>query len=162
MSNENEKKASFVNKKNIFIVVGIVLAFAISFCFAMLNQKGERRIFFFESENSSELLYETRYLSKNAPQGEIQLFVDEVLLGPITPVAKALFPTGTKVESCFLRDGVLYLDLSEEAIKIEVGNSSDTLVASEILKKNLFTNFRNIDTIKLYIVGKEVYVNNVN
>ena len=45
---------------------------------------------------------EYRYLSSDAVQGEINLYVDEILLGSSVPRTKMLFTAGTKVESCFL------------------------------------------------------------
>jgi hypothetical protein len=48
------------------------------------------------------------------------------------------------------------LDLSEEALQITSGEASNTVFALKILKKNLFTNFKNIDIINLFIMGKKV------
>jgi len=50
----------------------------------------------------------------------------------------------------------LYLDLSEDALQIFPTEASDSVTAIKILKKNLFTNFKNIDIINVFIMGKRV------
>lgn len=153
----NEKKS----KKSIIFFVCLVLCFVASctawFFSDVASGHKERQVFLFESYSTSDLACEVRTLEQMSHKTAIRAFVDELLLGPISPDARPLFPLGTTVRSCFLRDGVLYLDLSEDAIQLEAGTPSQNTVATEILKRNLFTNFRNIDIIKLYIVGKEVY-----
>jgi hypothetical protein len=51
---------------------------------------------------------------------------------------------------------VLYLDLSEEALQIFPSEVSNTAEAVKILKKNLFTNFKNVDIINVFIMGNRV------
>ena len=70
-----------------------------------------------------------------------RLYVDELLLGSMTPSCRMLFPAGTKANACFVKGNVLYLDLSEEALQIKSNAEvTDFTAAAEILRKNIFTN----------------------
>lgn len=151
------KKFSLNNCGKVLLIL-LCIVTVVSVALVLIKGNGSRRIFLFEQQNKENLTAEIRYLKKTAAKDDIKNYVDELLLGPITPQCRPLFPYGTHVKSLFLRDGVLYVNLSEEAIQLKEGKASEPLVATEIFKKNIFTNFRNVDIIKLYIVGNEVYV----
>ena len=141
----------------IAILILISFAFVFSVFIWKINNNGTRRVVLFESKaNPSELSYEVRFLRNSLTGDDIKQYVDEILLGPISPQARLLFPLGTNVRSCFVSGKILYLDLSEEALQITSGEASNTVFALKILKKNLFTNFKNIDIINLFIMGKKV------
>ena len=104
-------------------------------------------------------IVEIRRVKKDKVRTNIQIFVDELILGPTIQRAMPIFPLGTKVKSCFERNKVLYLDISEEAFH----NFSDYSTINEkmiILKKNIMKNFKNIKNIELYIEGNQVCVAN--
>ena len=151
-------KSFSLNNCGKILVILLCVVTVISVVFVLIIGSGARRIFLFEQQNNDNLTAEIRYLKKTATKDDMQNYVDELLLGPITPQCRPVFPLGTHVESLFLRDRTLYVNLSEEAIQLKEGKASEPLVATEIFKKNIFTNFRNVDIIKLYIVGNEVYV----
>jgi hypothetical protein len=86
----------------------------------------------------------------------VELYISELLLGPIGERYKLVYPRGTKLNTCFVQDKVLYVDLSAEALftNEKVSTSRD---GAEIFKKNIFRNFRNIDTINIYIDGRKIF-----
>ncbi len=141
----------------IAIIFMLLLSFAVSFFLWKIDNKGTRRVLVFESKtNPKELSYEVRFLKKPLNKDAVSQYVDELLLGPISPQGRLLFPLGTKVNLCFIDGKVLYLDLSEDALQIFPSEVSNTADAVKILKKNLFTNFKNVDIINVFIMGNRV------
>jgi hypothetical protein len=64
-----------------------------------------------------------------------------------------IFTQGTTIRSCFLRDGILYLDLSAELLK----SSSNTILideAFELLEKNIKDNFNSVKELEIFVDGK--------
>ena len=156
--NYNKNK---LNISGILIILAVLLALVLSLSLYLFSNLGVRRTFIFEPVNGGELIFEVRHLPTNSPQGNLKLYVDELLLGSITPSCKMLFPVGTKAKACFTKGNILYLNLSNEALQIKSDNEiSDFAVATEILQKNIFTNFKNINIIKLYVGENEVYADN--
>ena len=94
----------------------IIFLFLISSFIFLISNKKERRLFIFPSVDEGNYVVEYRYLEKNPVQGKIQLFVDELLLGSGIERTKLLFARGTRVLSCFLRKGVLFVNLSPELL----------------------------------------------
>ena len=86
-------------------------------------------------------------------QGNINLFIDELLLGSGVERTKLLFTPGTKVESCFLRKDILYLNLSDDLMQMGDGvlNIEDGV---ELLKKNIKSNFSKVKTIQIFVNGQ--------
>ena len=151
-----EKKLS-KNSKKLIILAGILfLIFLISLIFYLIEIKSTRRVFIFQSLDDDENHIEIRYLPKVEKEKRLRQYIDDLILGPIHDRYKPLFQNGTKVNFCFVRDNVLYLDLSEEAL-LQQGISSDTIDAVELLKLNITKNFRSIDNVILFMMGQEVY-----
>ncbi len=139
------------------VIFLILLSFAVSLFLWKIDSKGSRRVLVFESKtNPGGLSYEVRFLRKPLNKDAVNQYVDELLLGPVSPQGRLLFPLGTKANSCFIDGNVLYLDLSEEALQIFPSEVSNTAEAVKILKKNLFTNFKNVDIINVFIMGNRV------
>ena len=105
---------------------------------------------------SGELIVEYRNLDKNPVQGEVQYFIDEILLGSQLERTKKIFTFGTKVLSCFQRDEQLYLDLSAELLQMG-DNVIDIKEGFDILKLNITKNFSNIKKINFFVDGKYAY-----
>ena len=108
------KKFSLNNCGKVLLIL-LCIVTVVSVALVLIKGNGSRRIFLFEQQNKENLTAEIRYLKKTAAKDDIKNYVDELLLGPITPQCRPLFPYGTHVKSLFLRDGVLYVNLSEEA-----------------------------------------------
>ena len=98
-------------------------------------------------------LIEYRNLTEKPHQGDINLFVEEMLLGSTVERTKKLFTPGTRLLSCFKRDGVLYLNLSQDLLDMGDG-VVEIKEGTELLKKNIMRNFSGIDSVEIYIEGK--------
>jgi hypothetical protein len=119
-----------------------------------------RSVFFFENAKNGKIRTEVRYIPRvHGYDAKLSLFVSELLLGSMQPEYAPLFNTGVRLERCFSRKGSAYSELSSEALLPEFG-VTDSSKAFEIFKKNVCTNFRNVDKIYMYIDGIEVYSEN--
>lgn len=147
---------NFLRKALPFSALIIILATLFFSLFKFtLNGKKNRYIVYFDSPDSNYLCTETRFLSKVPEKSKEAAFVEDILLGPLTNRYKPLFNTNTVCNFCFIRDKTLYIGLSKEALE----QNDDTVEIKrgiEILKTNIFRNFKNISTIEMYIDGKEV------
>ena len=92
-------------------------------------------------------------MPENSQKDEITFYIDELLLGSSLERTKMIFSQGTTTRSCFLRDGILYLDLSAELLK----SSSNTILISEafeLLEKNIKVNFNSVKELEIFVDGK--------
>lgn len=148
------------NKKHIpyFIILSvIVISFLISVIFCSVKNK-ERRFFIFPSETNQKLVVERRLLEKDSIQGDIELYIDELLLGSTIERTKLIFSSGTKIKSCFLRNGILYLNITDDLIRMD-SNSMSIKEGIDLLKKNIMKNFNSVKAVELFINEQYAYEN---
>ena len=131
----------------------IVIVFLLSLILFLAMNNTKRREFLFPSaEDNGSLVIEYRNLSKDAVQGDVQYFIDELLLGSSVERTRMLFTPGTKVISCFERDKKLILNLSNDLVQMGPGVIS-IREGVDLLKKNIQTNFPRIEEVELYVDG---------
>ena len=129
--------------------------------FALLSCSGGGKSYSFEfpkiSPDRSELKTERekRSLPSNPSQGELRLYIDELILGPEKPRLEPILSLNSAVEFCFLREKTLYLGLSESSV-LDLPNGSDVSERFSLLERNIRENFGEIDKILLFIGGKVV------
>ncbi|MCR5189371.1 MAG: GerMN domain-containing protein [Treponema sp.] len=140
----------------IFFVFLLTLLFSI-FSY-LIGKETVRRTFIFPSAETGEYIVEYRNLTKNPVQGDVHLFIDELLLGSTIERTKSLFTSGTKVLSCFQRDQILYLNLSSDLLEMgdEVIEIRDGM---DLLKNNIKKNFSKIHEIEIFVNGKIAFEN---
>lgn len=145
-------------KLKIYLIALIValLSFVFSLVIWLVNFPGNRRVFTFYSLDKNALIAETRFLPAKPAQGDVALFVDELLLGPITERCRPIFSPDTRTISAFAHDGVLYVNISREALA-EKGGAVSVKEGCEIFSKNILRNFRKIKSVKLFIDYQAVY-----
>ena len=131
----------------------IVIVFLLSLILYLTMNNTKRREFLFPSaEDNGSLVIEYRNLSKDAVQGDVQYFIDELLLGSSVERTRMLFTPGTKVISCFERDKTLYLNLTDDLL--QMGSGVITIKEGvELLEKNIQLNFPRIEEVELYVNG---------
>lgn len=117
-----------------------------------------RRTFVFYSNREGTTVVEDRMLRRSpSRETDIQRYVDEVLLGPVSPDSALLFPRETRLESFMYRDGVVYADLSESALfSPEGGDLFRNLLT---LNEGIRRNFSFVKGVKIFIGGNEVFFN---
>lgn len=151
---EKMKINEFVRK---YWPLGLLLVLILSLILLKtgLPQPGKRYKMYFYSYDSEKYCRETRILPKNPVQGREKAFVDELLLGPFTNRYKRIFARGTKTLFCFVENDTIFVNLSKEALQ-NSGENADILKSIELFRKNILKNFKNINTVELYI--DSVYV----
>ena len=141
----------------IFIISLIVIGlFVFSFMGYLVSKDSHRRVFIFPSAEDGKYIIEYRNLTNKPHQGNIQLYIEEILLGSTVERTKLLFTPGTKVISCFERKHVLYLNLSNDLLSMGDG-VVDIREGIELLKKNIKENFSEIDSVEIFIDGKSAF-----
>jgi hypothetical protein len=124
---------------------------------ALFHPSTDRSLFYFPESGKNGVSAEVRYIPHaRGADARLSLYVAELLLGPGAPGLLPLYSRNTAVRAAFVRKGSAYVDISAEAL-----SAGDSPVSQEkaysLFKKNVCTNFRNIDKIYLYIDGIEVY-----
>ena len=136
-----------------FLFVAVIVCATI---LSVTSHSGVKRVFYFPAIGTDKLVKEVRYIPKNPVQGDVRLYVDELLLGSQLPRLRPLFSLGTTVSFFSLNDGILYVDLTDDVI-LQKSDSPDIEVGINLFEKNIKKNFKNIAEIKLFIGGKSVY-----
>ena len=136
------------------IVAMLFVAFVFSLVSYLVGGK-QRRTFTFPVIGLEKPAVEIRYLPRKPVQGDVSMYVDELLLGPSTPRARRLFSAGTKNEFCFLRDKTLYVGLSKEVL-YEIPEAASIKDGIAYFKKNIRQNFRSVKSVELFVDGKYV------
>ncbi|MDR3303112.1 MAG: GerMN domain-containing protein [Treponema sp.] len=84
---------------------------------------------------------------------DIHRYVEEALLGPVSPDLGLLFPRGTRLRSLLYRDGRVYVNLSESAV---LPAALDVFQRLHILREGIDRNFSFVKEVKIFIEGHEV------
>ena len=145
-------------KTTAFIAI-VSASFVLSLVLWMKGYLGVRYVFMFQSAATGKICMEARYLPRRPVQGKVNCYVDELLLGPLTAEYRPLFTRGTRAQSCFVRDGILYVDLSDALIS-ESDGASEIGQGMELFRKNILYNFKNINTIEVFVAGNHAYEKN--
>ncbi len=144
-----------VSKFQIIIGGIFVLLFAFSLVLYLLLDNNVRRVLFFPMQNSKDVVSEVRYLSKRATEEQnIELLVEEIILGPSRENHAILLPKELNVESVMLRNNTLYLDLSEEIVLNEVELRLGFEKSIRVLANTVMFNFRNVRRVFVFINGE--------
>ena len=129
------------------------------------RQPGRRYVFLFCSADSGRLVQENRWLTSDtsadssadvSAASECAAYVDELLLGPCVERCRPLFSPGTRALSCFVREGTLYVELSDELMS-ESGDAVAIRDGVELFTKNVRRNFPRIKQVELFADGKKMF-----
>jgi hypothetical protein len=115
-----------------------------------------RRTFVFYSALEGEVTVEDRMLHRSySRETDIRRYLDEVLLGPVSPDLDPLFPKETRLRSLLYRDGVVYADFTADAaLPAERG---DVFRGFLTLNQGIRRNFSVVKDVKLFIGGVEIF-----
>ena len=135
------------------LIIGI---FVFSFFCYIVTKNTCRRTFIFPSAENGKYIIEYRNLTEKPHQGDIALYIEEILLGSTVERTKLLFTSGTRLLSCFERNHILYVNLSSDLLEMGDG-VIEIREGTELLKKNIMRNFSKIDSVEIYIEGKSAF-----
>ena len=152
-----------LSKKSYIIIYVLLFLLAASFILSATLYKikgyGSRRTFIFPSVDN-KLIVETRYLSSNPAKSDINYYIDELLLGSGVERTKLIFTAGTKVLSCMEKGDTVYLNLSDDLLRMG-DNVIEIKEGVELLKTNIIKNFRNVKKVEIFINGVYAYEDSV-
>ena len=144
-----------IRKTTIVSISLIAVSFILSLSLYLSMNYVNRRVFVFEGLDRNRLYVEDRFYPNVKNVDKVELYVSELVLGPVGNRYKNLFRPGTKVVSCFARGKNLYVELSKDAL-IPEKNTTEFSKAVKLLKKNVRRNFHGIKNVHLYIDGVAV------
>ena len=117
-----------------------------------------RRTFVFYTIDSGIIVVEDRMLKRSLSR-EVNLtrYMEEMLLGPVSPDLLPLFPRETRLKSLLYRNGVVYADFSEDAAlpPVEGGNVLDNF---RTLYAGIIRNFSFVRDVRFFIDGTAAYL----
>ena len=153
------KIASVNGKRIICLSILVLLGLIALFDFYRLGLA--RRTFVFFSEMEGKTVVEERMLHRSGDrETDIRRYIDEALLGPVTPGSGPLFPRETRLNSFMYRGEVVYSDLTEAAALPSEGG--DVFKSLLTLNEGIRRNFPFIKNVKLFIGGNEVFFEEFN
>ena len=116
-----------------------------------------RRTIVFYSDIEGNLVVEDRMLRRSQDrETDIRRYVDEVLLGPVSPGLAPLFPRETRLNSFMYREEVVYADLSESAA-LPLPGGSGVFRSLLSLNEGIRRNFPHIKDVRIFIGGNSVF-----
>ena len=157
-----------IPKSGILLLVLLILAMVALIEFFTLGLA--RRTFMFYDIDSGLVNIEERMLvvssgSALASYGsigssprelDIARYVEEALLGPASSNSMPLFPRETRLRSLLYRSGVVYVDLSEEAVLPPL-EGGEVFMNMKTLYSGIRRNFPFVRDLRFFIAGKAAY-----
>ncbi|MDR1948886.1 MAG: GerMN domain-containing protein [Spirochaetaceae bacterium] len=121
-----------------------------------------RRTFVFYAIETGKAVVEDRLLPKSeSPETDVTRYVEEALLGPVSPELGPLFPRGTRLQSLLYREGVVYADLSESAVA-GIPGGDDLFRSLSALEAGIRRNFSYVKDVRLFIAGNQLRIGKAN
>ena len=120
-----------------------------------------RRTFVFYTALEGDTIVEDRmFHTSSSKETDIRRYVDEVLLGPVSPDAAPLFPRDTRLLSLIYRNGAVHANFSENSVMPESYPSEHgVFLGFTTLNEGIRRNFPFVEDVKLFIGGKEIFFN---
>jgi len=174
MNSETDNPVVFprprISKRKLLLVFLATLAAAAFIEFLVLGLA--RKTFVFYAIDSGKESVEERALKTgvnpvrpSSRELQITRYVEEALLGPASAGSLPLFPRETRLLSLLYRDGVVYVDLSEDAaMPLAVGlpfegpsAGGEVFTGLVTLYQGIKRNFSFVKDVRFFIAGKAAY-----
>ena len=142
----------------VILCVLLVIILALAALLEFFHLGLARRTFVFYTISDGVLVVEDRMLKHSRSQEEdIIRYVNETLLGPVSPDLLPLFPKGTRLKSLLYPDGVVFADFTESAAlpPIEGGRTFDNF---RTFYEGILRNFSFVQDVRFFIEGSAVFV----
>ena len=146
----------FFSKKKNRRIVYLLLVFLVALG-DFLHSGLVRKTFVFYSHIGGNVTVEDRMLRRSFDRElDVRLYVEDALLGPMSPGLMVLFPRETYLSSFMLREGVVYANLTESAVLPPPG-SWDVFRSLLTLNEGIRRNFSYVKDVRLFIGGNETF-----
>jgi hypothetical protein len=143
--------------KSLFIAaIMLVAAFAISLVFYLtLHADNAERVIFFPGNISDDISGERRVVTKFPElERDMEVLTEEVILGPTSLYRSRVLPKDTGIRVFMLRDNVVYVDLSREALLGDDSLRLDFVDSAAVLRRSLQFNFRSLEDVVITVEGQ--------
>ncbi len=137
-------------------VLGVALLLSLLF-FALFRPEKEGRVFFYPHNGGTNIGSERRGIPKRDEMDEkIEVFLEELFLGPETLALTYAMPRGTKIRNIAVIGKTVYVDLNLRALDTigEIPVSLDDALAN--LRYNILYNFNRMEEVVFTIGGSQV------
>jgi len=117
-----------------------------------------RRTFVFYTISDGVIVVEDRMLKHSkSRESDIIRYMEEMLLGPVSPDLLPLFPREARLKSLLYRNGVVYADFTADAAlpPEEGGRTFDNFMT---LYNGILRNFSYVKDVRFFIEGMVIYV----
>jgi hypothetical protein len=135
----------------LFLLAGLAAA-----DFAASGQ-ARRTFVFYALDGGGEAVEERMLKGSSSRELDLTRYVEEVLLGPVSPELSPLFSRDTRLTSLLYREGVVYADLSLPAA-LGVPGGGDAFRNLYTLNRGIRRNFPFVRDVRLFIGGNEAFV----
>jgi hypothetical protein len=116
-----------------------------------------RRTFVFYTVNDGIIVVEDRMLKHSSSrEGDIIRYTEETLLGPVAPDLLPLVLRGTRLKSLLYRNGVVYVDFTEDAA-LPPEEGGRTLDNFKTFYAGILRNFSYVKDVRFFIEGRSIY-----
>ena len=138
----------------ITVLLALAALVVVALClFKAQHTYTERTLFFVEPVSKAVVLEHRLIAEKHDLELNAELLIKDELLGPALLVRDSVFPAGTRLNHVLLRDGILYADLSIEAMFPSAHSGLNFKDSIQILEKTISFNFPQIEQIVITIDG---------
>ena len=154
---KNIFKGNFSFSSPVILSLLLILLLAVLALGEYMHLGLARRTFVFYTVSDGAVFVENRMLKHSRSQeDDLIRYVEETLLGPVSPGLHPLIAGGTKLISLLFRDGVVYINLSENAAVAQLDGRS--------VRENFITfysgilrNFSFVNDVRFYIEGNSIF-----
>jgi hypothetical protein len=145
---------NFLSRKHNAAIAGLILLCAIALADYLSADFVRRTFVFKEMDTGQDRIEERMIMRTESREGDISRYVEEVILGPLSPGTVPLIDRNARLEALLLRGNAVYLDLSEEAVIPQAG--SGILDSFEVLRGEITRNFPFVKRVRIFIAGNEI------
>ncbi len=147
-----------MEKKIVYLsgILPLLLLFVSLSVFFVFFNKNHEKMFYFYEQGSDKTMGELRKIPKYMEKEKtVQVFVEELFLGPKEMNLEVLFPEGTKINHLLLRNKKLFIDINNMILQTDIGKDYNIGKSLNLLRKNIKFNFPGIKEIVITISGEE-------
>ena len=112
---------------------------------------------FYTALEGATIVEDRLFYSSLSQETDIRRYVEEALLGPVSPEAAPLFPRETKLLSLLFREGVIYADFSESALELVSTPARGVYLSFLTLNEGIRRNFPAVLDAKFFINGRGIF-----
>jgi len=119
-----------------------------------------RKTFVYYSAFDGAVLIEERmFRSSSSQETDIRRYIEEALLGSVSPDAAPFFSPETRLQSLLFRDRVVYANFSESALIPVLPPAQGVYLGFLTLNEGIRRNFSKVKDVKFFINGREIFSN---